>query len=155
MIRLTSFATLTNRELTRRLTRFLGRLRYRVRCEYLLVNEWRGEQRHAHLLIRASGEITPELVSALWAKVIPGPTSIRSSYCRPVRNPIAVARYVVKHVLDEAKKEVAPRTYPGRVMTYSKGFLSQSLDTLWREQLRDWNVRRGPQGTIPAQREEE
>jgi hypothetical protein len=143
MIRLTSFAMLTDRELTRRLTRFLGRLRYRVACEYLLVNEWRGGQRHVHVLIRASGVIRPEVVSALWAKINPGPRSIRSSYCRQVRNPIGAARYIVKHVRDEAKKEVAPRTYPGRVMTYSKGFLSQSLDTLWREQLREWTARRG------------
>jgi hypothetical protein len=134
---------LTDRELTRRHTRFLERLRYRVPCEYLLVNEWRGGQRHVHLLVRASGEITPELVSALWAKLIPGPTSIRSSYCRPVRTPTGAARYIVKHVRDGAKKEVAPRTYQGRVMTYSKGFLSQSMDALWREQLREWTARRG------------
>src|SRR5207244_2635053 len=74
MIRLTSFAMLlSDRELTKRLQRFLERLRYRVPCEYLLVNEWNGGHRHVHLLIRADGEITAELVSELWAKVIPGP----------------------------------------------------------------------------------
>ena len=122
--------------------RFLKRLRYRVACEYLVVNEWNGGHRHVHLLIRADGEITAELVSELWAKVIPGPRSIRSSYCGPVENPIGAARYIVKCVRDEGKKEVAPRSYQGRVMTCSRGFLSQSMDALWREQVREWNVRR-------------
>jgi hypothetical protein len=117
---------LSDRELTRRLTLFLRRLRYRVQCEYLLVNEWNGGHRHTHLLVRAQGEVTAELVSELWTKVIPGPPAIRSSYCRPVEDPIRVARYMVKHVADEGKKEMALRSYGGRVMTCSKGFLSQS-----------------------------
>jgi hypothetical protein len=53
------------------------------------------------------------------------------------------ARYIVKHVREERKKEVAAKTYGGRVMSYSKGFLSQSMNALWRDQLREWNVRRG------------
>jgi hypothetical protein len=82
-------------------------------------------------------------VSKIWTKVIPGPPSIRSSYCRPVEDPIRVGRYVVKHVQEEGKKEMAPRSYGGRVMTYSRGFPSQSMKALWRDQLREWNVRRG------------
>jgi hypothetical protein len=130
MIRLTCFALLSDRELTKRLRRFLDRPRYRVECEYLLVNEWRQGHRHVHILVRAEGAIKPELASELWAKVSPGPRSIRSIYGRPVEDPIRLARYVVKHVADEAKKEMAPRSYSGRVMTYSKGFLSQTMAAL-------------------------
>jgi hypothetical protein len=148
MIRLTSFALLSDSELTKRVRWFLDRLRYRVPCEYLLVNEWSDGHRHTHILVRSGGEITPELVSELWAKLIPGPKAIRSTYCRPIRNPAGAARYIVKHVNDAAKKEVAPKTYSGRVMTYSKGFLSKSMQSLWREQLQDWNLRR----TVSRQR---
>ena len=153
MIRLTCYAMLTDRELTTRLRRFLERLRYRVPCENLLVKEWGGGHRHVHLLVRACGEIRPELVSDLWAKFIPGPKSIRSTYCRPVQNLIGAARYIVKHVTDPTKKEVAPRTYEGRVMTYSKAFFSQSMKALWREQVREWNMRRGQKK--PAETDEQ
>jgi hypothetical protein len=138
MIRLTSFAMVPDRELTKRVRRFLERLRYRVACEYLVVNEWSDGHRHMHLLVRTAGTITPELVSNLWEKVMPGPMSAKSSYCRPVASAARVACYVVKHVRDAAKKEVAPKSYAGRVMTYSKGFLSQSMEALWREQCRQW-----------------
>jgi hypothetical protein len=148
MIRLTSFALLSDSELTKRVRWFLDRLRYRVPCEYLLVNEWSDGHRHMHILVRAAGEITPELVSELWHNVLGGPKSLGTSYCRPIRNPGGAARYIVKHVNDAAKKEVAPKTYSGRVMTYSKGFLSKSMQSLWREQLQDWNLRR----TVSRQR---
>lgn len=39
-------------------------------------------------------------------------------------------------------EEVAPKSYSGRVMSYSKGFLSQSMKLLWRDQVREWNARR-------------
>jgi hypothetical protein len=138
MIRLTCFAMFSDRELTKRITRFLGRLRYWVPCEYLLVNEWSDGHRHMHILVRAGSEVTAELVSNLWHKVLRGPRGFGTSYCRPVRNPAGLARYTVKHVRDASKAEVAPKTYQGRVMTYSKGFLSRPIETLWRESLEDW-----------------
>src|SRR5262249_54233251 len=52
MIRLTAFAMLTDRELTKRIRQFLDRLRYRVPLEYLLVNEWSDGHRHVHILVR-------------------------------------------------------------------------------------------------------
>jgi hypothetical protein len=148
VIRLTSFAMLPNRELTQRVSRFLERLRYRIPSEYLLVNEWSDGHRHMHLLVRADGDISPALVGELWGKLIPGPKGIRSTYCRPVKNPAGAARYIVKHVGDAGKKEVAPKTYRGRVMTYSREFLSESMESLWRDELRDWNLQRrsGPEG---------
>jgi hypothetical protein len=92
-----------------------------------------------HILVRSAGEITPELVGELWRKVLGGPKSFGTSYCRSIRNPAGAARYIVKHVNDAAKKEVAPKTYGGRVMTYSKRFLTRSMESLWREEVKAWN----------------
>jgi hypothetical protein len=138
MVRLTCFAMLSDPELTKRVTRFLERLRYRVSCEYLLVNEWSDGHRHMHILVRAGGEVAPELVSGLWRKVLGGPKSLGTSYCRPVKNPAGLAHYTVKHVRDASMAVVAPKSYRGRVMTYSKGFLSRSMKDLWREAVEEW-----------------
>jgi hypothetical protein len=109
------------------------------------MNEWREGHRHVHIVVRAGDEIQPNLVSDLWAKVHPGPKSSRSCYCRHVQNPAGLARYLVKNIKDAAKKEVAPKSYGGRVMTYSRGFLTRPMEVLWREELNDWNLRRSRQ----------
>jgi hypothetical protein len=145
-IRLTSFAMLLNRELTKRVTRFLKLLRYRVPCAYLLVNEWSDGHRHMHILLRAESDISSGLVSELWAKVIGGPKVPNSTYCRPVTNPAGIARYIVKHIKDAGKKEVAPKSFKGRVLTYSQGFLSKSMETLSRELAAEWQHGRGQRG---------
>jgi hypothetical protein len=133
-----------DKELTRRVTRFLERLRYRIPLEYLLVNEWREGHRHMHILVRADTHVTPDLVADLWSKVNPGPRSICTSYCRPVDDPIKIARYIVKDLKDAAKKEVAPKSYEGRVMTYSRRFLAKSMKKLWRELVDDWLAHANP-----------
>jgi hypothetical protein len=141
MIRLTSKAMITDRELTKRVAQFIRRLRAKVPLEYLIVNEFHGHHRHMHILVRAGADVSGALVSELWSELNPG-KGLRSSYCEPVRNPVALARYLVKHVHDPAKKQVAPRTYSGKVMTYSKGFLSQKMKTLEREVVGEWKRRR-------------
>jgi hypothetical protein len=133
----------SDRELTRRIARFLKLLRYRVRLEYLLINEWSEGYRHVHILVRASGDLTSELVGKLWRKVTPGPRGITSSYCRPIRNPIGMARYIVKHVKDGGKKEVAPKNFEGRIMSYSKGFWSEPLRLLRQEVNQMWLLSQG------------
>jgi hypothetical protein len=60
-----------------------------------------------------------------------------------VRSPAAIARYVVKDIKHDAKKELAPATFQGRIFTYSRGFFTKSVTTLWKEQLWEWYPVRG------------
>jgi hypothetical protein len=132
----------TDKELSDGLTRYLWRLRYRLKdVEYLAVNEWAGGHRHIHALVRTGGELTPGLVGDLWGKSLPGLSF--THHCGPVRDSVAVARYLVKDIKDGSKKEVPPQSFRGRLLRYSKGFFSAKVADLWREQIAEWYPERG------------
>jgi hypothetical protein len=138
--RLTILDPVSDYELSRALASFVRRLRYRLskrgcRLTYLAVREWRHGQQHIHLLLRSPGFLTTEVVGSLWQASCPGQAT--HSY-RPVRNPQATARYIVKAVRDDAKKALPPPTFHGRLIAYSRDFLSRPLTMLWQETLAEW-----------------
>ena len=140
---MTVFGMISDRDLSLAVSRFLRRLRYRLGtlgCEYLLVNEWSDGHRHMHILIRTGFALTSAMIRELWAKSLPGMPF--THHCGPVRNPAAIANYVVKHLRDDSKKELAPRSFKGRIYSYSKGFFSKKVAALWDEQLREWDSAR-------------
>jgi hypothetical protein len=117
------------------------RLKYRLKtmksgCEYLVMNEWSEGHRHVHILVRAEANITPPMVRALWAKTLPGPRF--HHHCAPVRNPVGMARYLVKDLKDDTKKELVPQSFRGRHFTYSRRFFTGPVAALWRQQLQAW-----------------
>ncbi len=121
--------------------RFLRRLKYRFGTlrsifEYLLVNEWSEGQRHFHILVRVTVDLTRQMIRILWKKTLPDVPF--TCHCEAVRNPEAIARYVVKDLRDASKKELAPQTFSGRLYTYSRGFFTKPVAALWKDQLREW-----------------
>lgn len=134
----THFLTLGARALDRKgwthaQRRFTLRLRRRA-VDYLLVVEWtRAGRRHLHLLLRApqSLALTASLVGEWWAASLPPGGQAQRSYCRPVENPAAAARYVVKDV--QQGGVVPPRSFRGRLITYSRHFLARPAKVLLRE----------------------
>jgi hypothetical protein len=132
---------ITDRELTSALGSFLSRLKYRLRKQgatfaYFVMNEWSEGQRHMHILVRTSFNLTTPLVGELWKKTLPGIQ--HTHHCAPVLNPVGIARYVVKHLKDDSKKELPPRSYTGRLFNSSRGFFSKKVAALWEEQRREW-----------------
>jgi hypothetical protein len=152
-VRLTAYGMISDRELTLAHGRFLSRLKYRLRAlgstiQYLLVNEWSDGQRHVHILVRTDFDLTSGIIRDLWAKSLPGVQF--THHCAPVRSPTAIARYVVKNLKDDAKKELPPRSFRGRIFTYSRGFFTKPVAALWKEQLREWYA--VPQTVHPEER---
>jgi hypothetical protein len=86
--------------------------------------------------VRADTDLPSALIRELWARTLPGQHF--THHCAPVRNPVAIARYVVKHLKDDSKKELPPRSFRGRLFSYSRGFFTSSVAALWHEQLRVW-----------------
>jgi hypothetical protein len=130
-----------DRDFSQAITRFMRRLRYaigklRSGFEYLVMNEWSEGSRHIHILVRVLVDLTRETVRCLWAKTLPGHQF--TCHCAMVRSPAAIARYVVKDLKHNSKKELAPLTFQGRIYTYSRGFFTKSVAALWKEQLREW-----------------
>jgi hypothetical protein len=140
-VRLTVLVPVADRELSAWLSKFFRRLRYRTRCEYLAVNEWADGRRHTHILLRTDQCLPAGLVRELWGRVCPLPFTHQ---CARVRSPPAMARYVVKHIRDDSRKELPPPTFTGRLWTYSRGFFSKAVRELWKEQVAEWY---GPRAT--------
>jgi hypothetical protein len=133
--------------LTEARTRFLGRLQRRLRgggFEYFAVNEWHDGHRHFHILIRTGFNLTRAVVRELWGRSLPGVDF--THYCQPVGDADAVAKYVVKDLNEDLKKELPPRSFRGRVISYSKGFFVKKPADLWAEQLEEWREARRPKG---------
>jgi hypothetical protein len=140
-VRLTVFGMISDPELTSALGRFLSRLRYWLRKQgatfaYFVMNEWSDGQRHVHILVRTSFTLTTSLIGELWKKTLP---RIQHTHnCSKVRSAPAIARYIVKHLKDDSKKELAPRSYRGRLFNSSRGFLTKNVAALWKELRREW-----------------
>lgn len=140
-VRVTVFGVISDRDLSLAIGRFMRRLRYWLRTrgsgsEYLIVNEWSEGHRHTHTLLRAEANLTPRTIRELWTKTLPGMPF--THHCAPVANPVGLANYVVKHLKDGAKKELAPESFRGRIYSYSKGFFTKPVAALWEEQLSEW-----------------
>jgi hypothetical protein len=138
MIRITVQESITDKELTASMTKFLQRLKAKLGgAEFFLVNEWSDGRRHHHVLIRTAGRLTRRLVRTLWKRCCRGRRF--TYYCRKInKTPDAVARYVVKDVRDDSKKELPPKDFRGKVYSYSDGFFSAPVKDLWRDQLAEW-----------------
>jgi hypothetical protein len=137
----TILAVIGDREFSLAISRFMRRLRYaigklRSGFEYLVMNEWSEGSRHIHILVRVLVDLTRETVRILWAKTLPGVPF--TCHCAVVRSATAMARYVVKDLKHNSKKELAPLTFQGRIYTYSRGFFTKSVAALWKEQLGEW-----------------
>jgi hypothetical protein len=136
--RITVFAMLPDRELTRLVSKFLRALKRQLRphaCEYAAVSEWT-EGRHFHLLIRTGADLPPALFGEVLRKALGDVPS--TFYCRPVKSAAASARYVTKNVKDDSKAELVPQEFADRVVNFSRGFLVRPMADLWREQLAEW-----------------
>jgi hypothetical protein len=138
---LTVLGIISDRELSKAISRFLKRLRYRLSrlgsgFEYFAVNEWSDGHRLTHILVRTEADLTQPLVRALWKKTLPHLDV--TSHCDRVRNPVGMANYVVKHLKDSSKKELPPEEFKGRIYTYSRHFFTKQVAALWEEQRRDW-----------------
>jgi hypothetical protein len=145
----TVFGVISDRDLSLAIGRFLRRLRYRLKklgsgCDYLVMNEWSEGHRHTHLLLRVDAELTRELIRALWAKTLPGVPF--TCHCAPVKDPGAIANYVVKNLKNGSKKEVPPKSFRGRVYTYSRSFFTRPVAALWKQILQEWY----PSSEVPA-----
>jgi hypothetical protein len=147
----TVLAIIDDRDFSLAVGRFMRRLRYALgklqsSLEYLVMNEWSEGLRHVHILVRVLIDLTRETVRWLWAKTLPGPRF--TCHCDPVRIPAAIARYIVKDLKDNSKKELAPQTFNGRIYTYSRGFFTKSVATLWKEQVQEWYSARDHQTNL-------
>jgi hypothetical protein len=89
-----------------------------------------------HILVRTSFNLTTSLVGELWKKTLPAVAF--SHHCAQVRSPPAIARYITKHLRDDSKKELAPRSFRGRLFNSSRGFLTKNVAALWKELRREW-----------------
>jgi len=143
----TVLALIGDRDLSHLISRFIRRLRYslgklRSGFEYLVMNEWSEGSRHVHILARVFVGLTREMVRFFWAKTLPGVPF--HCHCAVVRSPAAIARYVVKDLKDDSKKELAPQTFSGRIYSYSRGFFTKSVSALWKDQIEEWYPGRDP-----------
>jgi hypothetical protein len=100
------------------------------------------------VLVRAVADLTRQMVRSLWQKTLPGLPF--TCHCEVVRSPAAIARYIVKHLKDDSKKQLAPQTFEGRIYTYSRSFLTRPVAALWKEQLREWYPMHDPSGCNAA-----
>lgn len=112
-VRLKCHRAIPDRLLSAAHSHFFRRLRRQSRTEFFSINEWSHGQRHLHALVR--GDVPPGLVHETWRKLIlPGEPV--SSSCTPVRNAMAMCRYVVKIA------ELPPVTFMGRLYSQSRHF---------------------------------
>jgi hypothetical protein len=138
-VRLTSFGVVGVRELSRLLTVFLRRLRRRLPFAYFRVIEFHHGHPHGHVLLRTDSEPTEELVKRLW-RATGG--RYASAHCAPIRDPVRMARYIVKAVKDECKKELPPEGLRVRLVAYSKAFFARPVKHLWAELVATWYPKR-------------
>src|SRR5205823_2180404 len=110
-------AMLTDRELTKLISKFLRSLKRQVgphALEYLSVNEWAKGHRHHHFLIRTEARLTTGLFGEVLTSACSG-LDIMSHYCAPVENAEASARYLFKRLKDDRKAELVPESFGGHV----------------------------------------
>jgi hypothetical protein len=153
-LRVTVHGVIDDRALSGAIGRFLSRLRYRIRkagaeFEYFAVNEWSDGHRHTHFLVRSDFNVTSALIGELWAKTLPRLPF--THHCAAVRSPAAVAKYVVKHLKDDSKKELPPQHFSGRIYRNSQGFFTKPVAELWKELCREWYPARQPSEAEPAE----
>jgi hypothetical protein len=132
---------LSHRELSRAMTRFLRRLRHALArlgpgFEYFAMNEWSEGHQHTHIVVRAGGDATQQMIRSLWAKTLPGVQF--TCHCDRVRSAVAMANYLVKNLKDASKKELPPESFKGRIFTCSRHFFTKPIATLWKEQVQEW-----------------
>jgi hypothetical protein len=116
-VRLTCHHGLPYHCLSRHHSRFFRTLRRRTRCQYFAINHWSDSGRHLHALVRTSTELGPGLIGELWSQEIPG----GSYHCGPIRDQVAIARYVVRAMRDRVL-EVPPDSFGGRLFSSSRDF---------------------------------
>ena len=119
--------------------------RCRAGGEYWGVLEWSEGKLHFNLLVQARGKLTPAAVAHIWARACPGVN--RTLYCRPVDDPVRIARYVVKDVSPTGKhghkRELPPLDCKiRRLVTYSKHFFTAPPRELWNAQKEEWRKRK-------------
>jgi hypothetical protein len=134
------------------IARFLKKLRD-FGVEYCCVNEWSPKgKRHQHLLIRSQATWTAKQIRELAEKAITAhqkrwwsdgePCPIRGAnvavHDLASAEVVPTCKYVVKDVLDKSKHSYPPLSFSGRVLTPTKGYLSDSSSNLWRAVRRDW-----------------
>jgi hypothetical protein len=112
----------------------IGKLMTRLRSgvgelDYARVFEWSQGQIHAHLLLRmakGSGKLVREILNRV------RPDGYQTT-CRPIRNVIAMARYLVKHTRNpDRKTELTPSGFRGRMFQASRHFLIAPIRVLWQ-----------------------
>jgi hypothetical protein len=122
-VRLTVQAILPDRELTKKLSDFLHKLRREIgSLQYLLVNEWVRGRRHSHIVIRTPAALSTPIIRRVWSRVCPIDAN---PHCGPVRCAAALARYVAKHLNDE-EPELPPEDFTGRLHNSSRHFFRQA-----------------------------
>lgn len=123
----------------------------RRKTEYFRANEWSPTtaQRHQHFLLRSNHvwdrDDAWEVVSGVLTRhrrKNPEAEWHVDLRLEPVHDPDAIAKYVVKDVIDPAKKSHPPHWYRGQIAKPSGSFLSKSKDELWLECRRDWHGQR-------------
>lgn len=129
--RVSVHAMLSNRVISQIESNFRQQLRYR-RVEYVAVVEWRspgGVGRHLHLVMWPNGLKETE-IGHLWQNCLP--KGVRSSwYVKPVRNPVGLARYLVKNI--KAGGVVPPPDSPRRIFNTTKRALIKPMPQLWQD----------------------
>jgi hypothetical protein len=123
------------------LGRFRERLRRRARKRCLAlfiigVHEWSNGRPHLHVLLITAILFTEDELWALWKACCRGCWA--HCYCKPARTVPAAVAYVFKCVNDPEKKELVPKSFRGRVVFHSRGFLTKPL----RQLLKDYRQRR-------------
>jgi hypothetical protein len=129
VMRLTRIDEVTYASLRRSVQRYHRSLHRHVSYHHVTVLEHVGGRPHHHLLVRAGGDIPPSLVSQLWHQSCPGGRV--TSYVRPIRDVRAAIRYTLKHMTG-VMPELPPEGYRGRLLTYSRGYLSAPSRVLWQ-----------------------
>jgi hypothetical protein len=127
------------RDLSKAFGRFKQKLRRRTGCEWFAVHEWQSSH-HLHLLVRTAHVLTTAEVGELWRRCLPEGV-VGSHYCQPVKNPKAVARYVVKDTREGCER-LPPRSFRGKHYSYSRKFFPRPVKVLWAEIRHEWHQKK-------------
>jgi hypothetical protein len=121
-LRITVHAEVSDKALERALARFT-RLLGRAAAWWVRVTEWSNGKRHWHWAVRALGGVTPAVVRDCWQRSLPD-VALDCAVGR-VRNPMALARYLVKDERNPPFKELPPEGWRGQVIRGSRGYLAR------------------------------
>ena len=147
---------ITNKLLTEIVGSVLKKMKYKLKpdtFDYLVVNEWSKGKRHHHIVLRTSERLTARFVRPLVEKTLVAfakrhPNVHLRSLGKDdlsvmiVRNPVGLAKYVVKDLKDRSKAELPPAEFKGRIFTMSQTFLVRPRDILLNEVKAKWNAKR-------------